>query len=222
MLCASHYQITMNALTKFLQKHGVTLLLACGLTGYIVVAGTTGSCSACSTITSSLGLPGPANEASAAGFSVQAGNTGASESNRIPAPAWSLPDLEGNQVSNKDFQGKVVLIDFWATWCPPCREMIPGLVELQDEYGSDKLAIVGVSLDQNGVAAVKPFAARYGINYTSLIGNNEITDKFGGIQAIPTSFLIDQQGNVVSKHVGFVSKKQLRKEIDALLAEKSG
>ena len=197
----------MSAFTSFIKNHLVALLLFVGFIGYVIVAGTSGSCSVCSAITNSLGLPGP----STAGVS--------SAGSRIDAPSWELPDLDGKLVSNEDFSGKIVLIDFWATWCPPCREMIPGLIEIQEEYGADKLAIVGISLDSNGAVAVKPFASKRGINYTLLIGNEAITREFGGIQAIPTSFLIDQRGKIVSKHVGFVSKKQLRSEIDALLAE---
>jgi len=114
-----------------------------------------------------------------------------------------------------------VLVDFWATWCPPCKKMIPGLIELQQEYGEQGFEVVGISLDEGGAPAVKAFNEKYGVNYTSLLSNAEVLNAFGGIQSIPTSFLIDQEGRIVSKHVGFVPKERLASQIKELLASQS-
>lgn len=133
------------------------------------------------------------------------------------APAWTLKDLDGNEVSSADFKGKVVMIDFWATWCPPCRAMIPGMVELQAEYLEEGFIIIGISLDQKGPGVVREFNKEFKVNYTSLMGDEEVVRDFGGIRGIPTSFIIDREGRIVSKHVGYMAKEKLEEEIKPLL-----
>lgn len=118
------------------------------------------------------------------------------------APNISGVDQNGNSVSLDDLKGKVVIVDFWATWCPPCRQIIPHLVELQKKYGEDDFTFLGVSLDQGGMRDVKPFIQKYEINYPVIIGNKKMTDQFGGVQGIPTTFLIDKTGKIVLKRVG--------------------
>ena len=119
-----------------------------------------------------------------------------------PAPSWELKDINGKTVRSDDFKGKVLVVDFWATWCGPCRHEIPGYVELQKKYGNDGLAIVGIAVSDR-LAAVKKFAADQGLNYTVLLDDGSgVPDKFGNIEAIPTTFIIDRDGNIRDRKVG--------------------
>lgn len=137
------------------------------------------------------------------------------------APQWSLKDLEGKVVSSEELKGKVVVLDFWATWCPPCRAEIPGYVELQKQYGKDGLVIVGASADEAGPAVVKEFAAKMGINYTMLMADEAISTAFGGVEALPTTFLIDRNGHIRDRKVGMEHKAEYEQKILAVLGEKA-
>ena len=133
-----------------------------------------------------------------------------------PAPRWVLQDLDGETVRSSDFAGKVVVLNFWATWCPPCRMEIPGFVKLQEELGAD-VTIVGVSLDQTGVAEVKAFSERMKINYPVVMGNAEIVSDYGGIEAIPTTFIIDRDGQIRNVHRGYLTRGALENAVKPLL-----
>jgi len=146
-----------------------------------------------------------------------AGATVAALPNLGPAPAWSLKDVNGQAVSSEQFKGKVVVVDFWATWCGPCREEIPGYIALQKKYGADKLAIVGVSLDQAGPGVVKAFMEKQGVNYQMVMGDDAAVARFGGVEAIPTTFLIDRSGQVRDRKVGSMPTADYERKIAALL-----
>ena len=134
------------------------------------------------------------------------------------APDFTLYTLEGDEVKLSDYLGKVVILDFWATWCPPCRKGIPDLIFIQNEY-KDDLVVIGISLDQPATQnKLVPFIKSYGINYPIVLGNIEVSAAYGNIQAIPTSFIIDQEGNIINKHIGLVPKSTLVEEIDLLLS----
>ncbi len=136
--------------------------------------------------------------------------------NPEPAPALQTLDILGKPVSKQNWSGKVVLVNFWATWCPPCREEIPELLELQKEY-KDRLEIVGISEDEDPPAKVLKFARQQGMNYPIVMATQEMLDAYGGVPALPTSFLIDTQGRVVQKHSGLYPIESYRREIQLLL-----
>ena len=133
------------------------------------------------------------------------------------APNWQLRDINGKPINLADFKGKVVILDFWATWCPPCRQEIPGFVTLQRKYQDKGLVIIGVSLDQQGPGVVKPFVRELRMNYPVVMGDEKIVSDYGGIEAIPTTFIIDRQGEVVTAHQGFRDSATFEAEIRPLL-----
>ena len=125
-----------------------------------------------------------------------------------PAPSWRLMDVNGTPVSSDQFKGKVVVVDFWATWCPPCRAEIPGYVDLQRKYAKDGLVIVGVSLDQKEPGEVRKFVEKFGINYTIVMGTPAMQDSFGEMDGIPTTFIIDRRGNIRDRKVGSMPEEE--------------
>lgn len=134
-----------------------------------------------------------------------------------PAPKLVLKDLNGNTVNLADLKGKVVMVDFWATWCEPCQIMIPWMIQLRNQYGSQGFEIVGVAMDDEGLPAVKPFAAEKKMNYPIVLGNEDTAQAWGGIFGMPTSFIIDRDGNVRKQHLALVGKDELEKDIKGLL-----
>jgi len=133
------------------------------------------------------------------------------------APGWELQGADGKMIHSSDFKGKVVILDFWATWCPPCKAEIPSFIALQNEYGKKGLAVVGISVDEGGAAVVKQFVRQSGMNYPVVLADDKTIRAFGGIEAIPTTFIIDREGRIVTKHLGFTEKDEFEKELKPLL-----
>ena len=140
----------------------------------------------------------------------------------VAAPAWSMPDLEGDILTNNDFLGKVVLLDFWATWCGPCKMSIPHLKDLYTQYEPAGVEVIGVSLDQKGPSVVIPFVNQAEINYPIVMGNGKVAMDFGNINSIPTAFIISQDGKIYKKYVGFQPKQVYERDIKALLGMQAG
>jgi thiol-disulfide isomerase/thioredoxin len=140
-------------------------------------------------------------------------------SNAGPMPPFLVSDVEGHVLSSAQWRGRVVIVNFWATWCPPCREEIPEMINLANRYG-DRLQIVGVSEDDDATPEeVRDFAHNEKINYPIVMGSNGISKEYGGVPALPTSFLVDTNGRVVQKHVGLYPVSVYDREIRALLGE---
>src|SRR5690242_17346883 len=136
--------------------------------------------------------------------------------NPDPAPDFKLTSLDGKPVAIADSKGKVILVNFWATWCGPCRAEIPDLIELQNKY-KDRLQILGLVVDDDDADAIKSFVAEFHINYPVAIATDEIRIQYGGIAALPTSFVLDGEGRIVQKHEGLRDPVLYETEIRALL-----
>ena len=136
-------------------------------------------------------------------------------SNPQPMPAFLVNDVDGKPVSTAAWKGKVVLLNFWATWCPPCRAEVPVLVDLATRY-KDRVQIIGVSLD-DGPEEVRAFVKDEGINYPVVMASREIVAEYGGVPALPTLFVVNADGNVVQKHEGLYSRELYETEIRLLL-----
>jgi thiol-disulfide isomerase/thioredoxin len=151
----------------------------------------------------------------AAGALVHGVTSAQSSDKPLPAPALALRTIDGKNLSHDELRGKVVLINFWATWCSPCRAEIPWLVNLQNRY-RDHLIIVGLSLDEGPPDAVKNFASALRMNYPIAIVGEEVAHAFGEMIGLPTTYLIDRTGRVVSRHAGLLGPESLEREVRAL------
>lgn len=136
---------------------------------------------------------------------------------RNPAPDFALKDADGKVVKLSDYKGKVVLLNFWATWCGPCKIEIPWFIEFEQNTRDKGFAVLGVAMDEDGWEAVKPYVAAHKVNYRMVVGDDMTAQKYGGVESLPTSFLIDREGRIAATHVGLVSKKVYQDDIAQLL-----
>ncbi|MFW2366064.1 MAG: TlpA family protein disulfide reductase, partial [Desulforhopalus sp.] len=133
-------------------------------------------------------------------------------------PSFALASVrDGEIVDSKIFKGKVLLLTFFATWCPPCVEEVPVLVKLQDDLSEAGFSVIGLSVDQQGPAIVANFVEKRGVNYPVLLAEAKTTSEFGGVYGIPVAFLVNKSGNVVKKYTGYVGHNTLEKDIRSLL-----
>ena len=155
-----------------------------------------------------------------------AGPSASAPSKPTDAPTVSLKDLNDSDVNLQQYKGKVVLVNFWATWCAPCKSEIPLLIGLHEKYGPRGFEILGLSMDEDGKKAVQPFldkerfdvgGQKEAINYPIAFANDSIAEKFGGVIGLPTSLLITREGKVIRRIVGPVDNDDISKEIESLL-----
>jgi thiol-disulfide isomerase/thioredoxin len=134
-----------------------------------------------------------------------------------PAPDFTLQSLDGRTMHLSDFRGKAVLLNFWATWCGPCKIEMPWFVELQNQYASQGFQIVGVAMDDASKEDISKFAKDMGVNYPILIGKESVGDEYGGVPALPESFLIGRDGKIVDKILGLRGKAEIEDAIKKAL-----
>ncbi len=133
------------------------------------------------------------------------------------APNFKVQAADGSTIELAKLKGKVVVLNYWATWCGPCRMEIPGFVDVYKQYKAKGLEIVGVSLDKEGWKVVKPYIQKANINYPVVVADENLQSAYGEIDAIPTTFIVDKKGNIVDKHVGDMSKADFEQLVKGLL-----
>lgn len=149
--------------------------------------------------------------------SAAAARTAKPAEKRNQAPDFELTDSNGRKVKLSDYKGKVVLLNFWATWCGPCKLEIPWFVDFEKRYKDQGFAVLGVSMDEDGWDAVKPYIEDKQVNYRVVVGTDAVGQLYGGVEALPTTFMIDREGKIAATHIGLVMKKDYEDEIAELL-----
>jgi peroxiredoxin len=142
-----------------------------------------------------------------------------SDKDRKQAPDFALKDADGKTVHLSDYKGKVVLLDFWATWCGPCKLEIPWFTDMEHARKDKGFEVLGVSMDDNGWEDVKPFLSELKVNYRVVIGDDSTASAYGGVDSLPTTFLIDKQGRIAAIHIGLSARKEFEDGVDELLQE---
>jgi len=136
----------------------------------------------------------------------------------VPMPQFTLSSVvDGETVDSASFKDQVLLVTFFATWCPPCRQEIPDLKLLQDEFGPQGFSVLALSVDEGGPSIVAPLVKQQKINYPVVMATPAVANKFGGVNVLPTSFLINRQGHVVKKYMGFTPHALLKRDIEAVM-----
>ena len=136
------------------------------------------------------------------------------------APDFDLVSLDGKRVKLSDYRGKAVLLNFWATWCSPCKVEMPWFVDLQKKYGNDGLVVLGVAMDDSDSAKIAQFASEMGVNYPVLLGTDKVSEEYGNVDFLPTSFYIDREGKFVGKGVGLLARGEIEGNIQKALASR--
>jgi len=136
----------------------------------------------------------------------------------VAAPNFELTTLDGRTVKLSDYRGKAVLLNFWATWCSPCKVEMPWFVEMQKKYGSDGLVILGVAMDDADAPKIAQFASEMGVNYPVLLGTDQVSEQYGNVQFLPTSFYIDREGKIIGKGTGLLGRSEIEENVRKALA----
>ena len=161
----------------------------------------------------------PAPEARVPDTSYTEDSTLKAGTERMPAPEFALKDVNGATVKIADYKGKVVLLNFWATWCVPCKAEMPWFQEFEKNYKDRGFAVLGASLDEDGWQVVKPYIDEHKFNYRIIVATPEMAQLYGVVDALPTTFMIDQQGRIAATHTGLISKATYAKQIEQLLED---
>jgi thiol-disulfide isomerase/thioredoxin len=139
-----------------------------------------------------------------------------------PMPNFTLPSaVDGEDISSDDFKGKVLLVTFFATWCPPCRQEIPSLIRLQKDLSAKGFSVLGLSLDEGGSEIVNELVENDNINYPVLMADSEVVSGFGGVTGIPTSFLVSHEGKMIRTYAGYVPHELLKQDIEEIMPKKA-
>ena len=139
----------------------------------------------------------------------------------VAAPDFTLISLDGGKVSLSDYRGKAVLLNFWATWCPPCKVEMPWFENLQTQYAKDGLVVLGVAMDDSEPATIAKFASTLGVNYPVLLGTDKVSDDYGDVQYLPTTFYIGRDGTIVDKMTGLLDRKDIEEAVKKALGTTS-
>ena len=137
-----------------------------------------------------------------------------------PAPEFALQSLDGKTIHLADYRGKAVLLNFWATWCEPCKIEMPWFVELQNQYGPEGFQVVGIAMDDASQEDISKFARNMGVNYPILIGKEDVGDAYGGVQFLPATFYIGRDGKVMDKVFGLKGRSEIEDDIKKALGQK--
>ena len=135
----------------------------------------------------------------------------------VPAPDFTLPSLDGRPVKLSDFRGKAVVLNFWATWCPPCKAEMPWFADLEKQYGKDGLVVLGVAMDDSSPASIAKFASDLGVNYPVLLGTDQVSDDYGDVQYLPTTFYIARDGTIMDKVTGLAGRPEIERDVKNVL-----
>jgi thiol-disulfide isomerase/thioredoxin len=136
----------------------------------------------------------------------------------IPMPAWTMTNLVGQAVSSTNFAGKVLVLNFWATWCPPCLAEIPYLKKFQAAHGTNDVVVIGASIDEAGAETVQRFAQRNTLNYPVLLADLDTQSRFGGVAGVPVTFIVSREGRLVARYLGPMTHEELTNIVTPLLA----
>ncbi len=197
---------------KLMEKHGVNLFL-------VVLAGAFAGIYLTSNKSSSCLTRGISERSTASGQAASSATAKTTVGAR--APTWELPDLDGNLISSESFRGDIVVLNFWATWCPPCRAELPDFVEAQAAYREKGVSFIGVSVDMGAPEHVREFVENYGLNYPVVMATAEIVGDYGNVEAIPTTFFIGRDGRIADMQIGGMDGSMLRAKIDRILKNRT-
>jgi peroxiredoxin len=139
----------------------------------------------------------------------------------VTAPDFELVSLDGKKVKLSDYKGKAVLLNFWATWCSPCKVEMPWFVDLQKKYGGDGLVVLGIAMDDTDTPKIAQFASEMGVNYPVLLGTEKVSEQYGNVEFLPTSFYIDRDGKIIGKGTGLLGRGEIEDNVQKALASRA-